>query len=156
MALLRVAYLNLSIMKILLLVTALLYVTGPLVAQYDLVGSPIISHFEKSDYHAGSQNWVAVQDERGIMYFGNNRGILEFDGTSWHTLSLPNSTIVRSLAFDEQGRLYVGGQDEIGFVTSDETGTIIYKSLTNLVPETQRNFEDIWKIFSLRDQIIFC
>lgn len=32
-----------------------------------------------SDYNAGIQNWAIAQDERGVMYFGNNSGLLEFD-----------------------------------------------------------------------------
>lgn len=31
-----------------------------------------------SDYNAGIQNWAIAQDERGVMYFGNNSGLLEF------------------------------------------------------------------------------
>ena len=126
------------------------------ISQHFAVGSPIISHFEKSDYHAGTQNWAAIQDGRGIMYFGNNKGLLEFDGTSWRTYQLPNHTIVRSLATDLNGRLYVGGQDELGYLNSDDSGNVNYISLTDAIPENYQSFADIWKIFVLGQQIFFC
>ncbi|PSR11632.1 MAG: hypothetical protein C7N36_15580, partial [Bacteroidetes bacterium] len=126
------------------------------IAQHFAVGSPIISHFEKSDYHAGTQNWAAIQDSRGIMYFGNNKGLLEFDGTSWRTYQLPNHTIVRSLATDLNGQLYVGGQDELGYLNSDDSGNVNYVSLTDSIPENYQSFADIWKIFVLGKQIFFC
>lgn len=42
--------------------------------------SPIVRSYSVSDYNAGIQNWAIAQDERGVMYFGNNSGLLEFDG----------------------------------------------------------------------------
>ena len=42
-----------------------------------------------SDYNAGIQNWAIAQDERGVMYFGNNSGLLEFDGSAWRLYELP-------------------------------------------------------------------
>lgn len=124
--------------------------------QHYPVGSPIISHFEKSDYHAGTQNWSIIEDSRGIMYFGNNKGLLEFDGTTWQVFRLPNHTIVRSIAKDDTGRLYVGGQDEFGYLTSNDKGSITYHSLTHLIPPSYHSFEDIWKIVFTEDNLFFC
>lgn len=45
--------------------------------------SPIVRNYSVSDYNAGIQNWAIAQDERGVMYFGNNSGLLEFDGSAW-------------------------------------------------------------------------
>lgn len=38
--------------------------------------SPIVRSYSVSDYNAGIQNWAIAQDERGVMYFGNNSGLL--------------------------------------------------------------------------------
>lgn len=125
-------------------------------AQYHPVGYPSIINFEKADYRAGTQTWAAVQGEGGIMYFGNNKGVLEFDGTTWRVFPLPNRTIARSLAFGKDGRLYVGGQDEMGFLESDAAGYITYTSLAGQAPEAYRSFEDVWKIFPREDGVFFC
>ena len=42
--------------------------------------SPIVRSYSVSDYNAGIQNWAIAQDERGVMYFGNNSGLLEVLG----------------------------------------------------------------------------
>ena len=66
-------------------------------------GKPFITNFSPKEYGAGPQNWAVVQDQRGVMYFGNSNGILEYDGSNWRLIQLPNSSTVRSLAIDEQG-----------------------------------------------------
>ena len=40
--------------------------------------SPIVRSYSVSDYNAGIQNWSIAQDDRGVMYIGNNKGLLEF------------------------------------------------------------------------------
>ena len=134
----------------------MLYACAIVKAQYAFLGSPAITNFSKSDYQAGTQNWAIGQDERGIMYFANNKGILEFDGTQWRILELPNSSsIVRSFSFTKDGRIYVGGQGEFGYFQANKKGKNEYKSLTDLIP-TSISFEDIWKIFLLEKSIFFC
>ncbi|HNO10424.1 MAG TPA: hypothetical protein PKI67_05820 [bacterium] len=55
---------------------------SPLAAQ-DEQGEPFIRNYFPQEYRAQSQNWSIVQDHRGLMYFGNNDGVLEFDGIRW-------------------------------------------------------------------------
>ena len=73
------------------------------------IGIPNIVNYSKQLYTAGSQNWNIAQDSNGIMYFANNDGLLSFDGTFWRKYELPNRTIVRSVAIDNENRIYVGG-----------------------------------------------
>lgn len=118
-------------------------------------GIPFIKNYSKNDYHAATQNWAIGQDKRGVMYFGNNYGLLEFDGVTWQQFPLPNQTIVRSLAIDEQGRIYVGGQGEIGYFFPDERGSLQYHSLVDLVPKGDRDFADVWRIFVTQEGVFF-
>ena len=62
------------------------------------------------------QNWAITQDRRGVIYAGNQSGLLEYDGVSWRTIDVPGVS-VRSMAIDDRGNLYIGGQNEIGFFT---------------------------------------
>ena len=63
---------------------------------------PIIN-FTKEDYNnAQAKNSAIVQDKRGIMYFGNDEGILEYDGISWKLYYVSNETPVQSLGIDPQ------------------------------------------------------
>lgn len=125
-------------------------------AQMQQLGSPSITNFSKTDYNAGTQNWSIQQDNKGIIYFANNKGLLEFDGTNWQTFPLLNGTIARSVNFDKNGRIYFGGQNEVGYLESNENGKPIYTSLTPLFPEEFKSFEDVWKIFIQPNGIYFC
>ncbi|MBU2223048.1 MAG: hypothetical protein KKB00_03340, partial [Gammaproteobacteria bacterium] len=48
-------------------------------------GLPLLKNYKPKEYNAGTQNWAIVQDQRGILYVGNNVGVLEFDGVHWQT-----------------------------------------------------------------------
>ena len=46
------------------------------------IGNPIAGIHTSKEYNAHSQNFAAVQDKRGLMYFGNFTGVLEYDGAT--------------------------------------------------------------------------
>jgi len=77
-------------------------------------GYPLINNYSPKEYGADTQNWAIMQDERGIMYFGNNLGLLEYDGSDWKLYPLPNNSTVRSLALGENGKIYAGGVGDLG------------------------------------------
>jgi len=97
-----------------------------------------------------------VQDHRGIIYFGNNYGILSFDGHNWHLSGIPNKTIIRSLAIDKEGRIYVGGQNDFGYLRPDSRGQLQYVSLKSKIAPPFRDFADVWKIYVTSEGVIFC
>src|SRR5690606_26523019 len=108
------------------------------------VATPNIIYHNNSQYKAGLQNWDIAQDSHGIMYFGNNEGLLTFNGRYWNIFPLPNATVVRSVAIDKYNRIFVGGQDELGYFEADTMGRLQYHSLVNLIAETDRKFVDVW------------
>lgn len=90
------------------------------------VGFPIITNYLPKDYKAHNQNWAIVKDARGVMYFGNSAGVLEFDGQNWDLIKIPNS-IVRSMAIDDNGNVFIGSADDFGYLTLDKnSGKKIY------------------------------
>lgn len=91
--------------------------------------SPIVRSYSVSDYNAGIQNWAIAQDERGVMYFGNNSGLLEFDGSAWRLYELPTKGIVRAIYISEDGRIYVGSYEEFGYFVRTPYDTLQYHSL---------------------------
>ncbi|RPD41156.1 triple tyrosine motif-containing protein [Chitinophaga barathri] len=116
---------------------------------------PQIINYHSYEYKAGVQNWSIDQDENGLLYFGNSEGLLSFDGKFWRRYQLPHQTIVRSLKASKDGRIYVGGQDQIGYFSPDRQGRLQYHSLNQLVPAQDRNFSDIWNISLYNDEIFF-
>ena len=141
-------------MKLFLLYFLLILSSFKVVAQ-NQIGTPQIINYNNLSYKAGTQNWDAGQDKLGIMYFGNNEGLLTFNGTFWNLYPLPNKTVVRSLAIDPNGRIYVGGQDEVGYFFPDLNGKLVYHSLKDLIPLKERQFADIWDISILNGQVFF-
>ncbi|WP_192349603.1 triple tyrosine motif-containing protein [Algoriphagus sp. Y33] len=119
------------------------------------LASPKIKNFTNKTYQAGLQNWGATQDEKGVIYFGNNEGLLTFNGNFWELYQLPNKTIIRSAKFDSNNRLFVGGQDEIGYFQAASNGQLNFHSLKHLLPERARSFSDIWQIVNRGDEFFF-
>jgi hypothetical protein len=119
------------------------------------IGLPRIDNYDSYDYKAGVQNWAIGQDVNGMLYFGNSDGLLSFDGKYWKRYRLPNQTVVRSLKIDASGRIYVGGQSEIGYFFPDAAGRLSYTSLNSLLPEEERRFADIWNLVVVGDQVFF-
>ncbi|ASZ14377.1 MULTISPECIES: triple tyrosine motif-containing protein [Chitinophaga] len=116
---------------------------------------PPINNYHSIDYKAGVQNWAVGEGRSGVMYFGNSEGLLTFDGHFWKRYQLPNQTVIRSLKISDDGRIYVGGQSEIGYFFPDAEGRLIYHSLNQLLAPADRKFADIWNIVLLKDQVLF-
>lgn len=119
------------------------------------IGLPEIINYAKNQYNAGAQNWDIRQDQQGIIYLANNEGLLSFDGKSWQLYPLPNKTIVRSVFIGEDGKIYVGGQDELGFFEPNTMGKLVFTSLIKQIPELDRNFGDVWDIVVHKKGVYF-
>ncbi|KAA0227956.1 GHKL domain-containing protein [candidate division KSB1 bacterium] len=124
-------------------------------AQNSELGLPFIRNYSPKEYRADIQNWAIVQDDRGVMHFGNNLGVLEYDGVAWRLLRLPNKSYVRSLAKDANGRVYVGGVGDFGYLASDSIHGSAFVSLLPHVPEAERGFADVWGIYATASGVYF-
>lgn len=118
------------------------------------IGIPFIVNYSRESYSASTQNWSVTQNTKGFLYFGNNDGILEYDGRSWRIFHLPNNSVVRSV-MSIGDTIYAGGFEEIGFLSPSPGGDLVYQSLNHLIPEEYKNFDEIWSIFQSGDAIVF-
>lgn len=119
-------------------------------------GRPFITNYPPNLHDANPQNWCIEQDDRGVMYFGNSDGILEYDGHNWRLIKTPKNNVVRSMAKDKNGQIWVGGSGEIGYLAPDSIGLMSFISLTSQVPEDKRDFNDVWITSVLDDSVYFC
>ncbi|MCC7244621.1 MAG: hypothetical protein IT269_02990, partial [Saprospiraceae bacterium] len=126
-----------------------------LLAQGINLGIPPTRNFSKNIYQAGTQNWDAAQDSRGVLYFANNEGLLQYDGSRWSCLPVANKTVTRSVAIDSKGRIFVGAQNEMGYFFPDKNGQLRYHSLVHLIAPEKRNFEDVWDIVVSGESVFF-
>lgn len=127
-----------------------------LVKAQSFSGIPFIQTFGTSDYQAGIQNWDIEQDSRGILYFANNFGLLEYDGHHWKTYPVKTGSKVRCLKIGVDGKIYIGVQGDFGYFVPSENGNWIYTSLAKLLPQQDRNFDETWRIYEHQGNIYFC
>lgn len=118
------------------------------------IGVPYIENYSKALYASGNQNWSVAKDKNGVMYFGNTEGLLTYDGKYWQQYEMPNNQIVRSVAVDNNGKIYTGGFGAFGY-WSFKNNKLKYTSLTNLIPKSDQLKDEIWKIHIYGNKIIF-
>ncbi|WPO80629.1 triple tyrosine motif-containing protein [Flavobacterium sp. KACC 22761] len=120
------------------------------------IGLPDVRNYKRNEYKGGTQNWSIDQDKNGNLYFANNNGLLQFDGSSWRKYPLPNLTSVRCLKIASDGKVFVGGYNEFGYFKPNEKGKLQYTSLSKKVDRNKIKIIDfIWKIHTINKQTIF-
>jgi len=121
---------------------------------FNLSKIPLKSHFDSKDYSGSIQNWRFDQDSDGILYVANNEGLLKFDGSQWHKFKVPLSTKIRAVKIDNQHRIFVGGQNQIGYFKNTQNGLKFTSLVDNLRPDL-KSFSEIWNIIEINKNIYF-
>ena len=109
------------------------------------------------EYEAHYENWGVTQGPSGLIFVANSAGVLEFDGEDWRLHELPKkeAAMVRSVAVGVDGHTYVGGQGDLGRLTSDPKGFLQYESLREHLPPEKRDFSDVWTTHATSEGIVF-
>ena len=116
--------------------------------------NPHIINIHREDYRASNKNWAIDRDERSILYFGNDIGLLEFDGIEWRLNELPNKLAIRSVAVLSHQTLFTGSYEEFGRWDRDISGKLIYTSLSADIDRTLFRNDDFWKI-RITDKFVY-
>ncbi len=89
---------------------------------------PFLTNYGPEEYNGNQEIWSITQDDRGVMFFGNNgSSIVEYDGIDWKVISISSNGHVFSIDIDLNDNLYIGGEDEFGFL--ERMGQYEYNSL---------------------------
>lgn len=118
-------------------------------------GKPFITNYSSKTFKGHTQNWCIEQDTFGTMYFGNQVGVLSFDGNFWRQIPVNNHSTVRSLTLDKNNCLYVGAVGEFGFLKPDSTGRLEYKSLVHKIDSGYQKFGDVWSCQAVDSVVYF-
>jgi AraC family transcriptional regulator, chitin signaling transcriptional activator len=143
------------------LFTALFFMVGfgqnnahsPLMKKSPII--PKIVHYSRADFKADPQFWTMCENDDGTLIFGNNDGALIFDGAHWQKKYLPNNSSVRSILKTSEGKIFVGGYNEIGTLQKDKYGSYYYKSLMSEFHLEDKNLENLWQIHQYNKLIIY-
>ncbi|MDR0349631.1 MAG: hypothetical protein LBH90_09105, partial [Tannerella sp.] len=133
----------------------LLLLFSPVIAASAIPYIPKVVNYSVSDYKAGNQNWSVAQGNDGKIYFGNNRGLLMYDGIRWQLSLSPRHTPVRSVYVSSDNRIYTGSFEEFGYYQENEKGELVYHSLKALIKDYPFNNDEIWGICEYRGKIYF-
>ncbi|HWA26684.1 MAG TPA: ATP-binding protein [Lacunisphaera sp.] len=90
-----------------------------------------------------AEHYSVLQDHLGRLYVGGT-GLHIFDGQTWKTHPIDGAQGVRALQFGQDGRLWVGAVNEMGFLTEPIVGHFEYRSLLPHLPESERLVGIIW------------
>ncbi len=115
---------------------------------------PPIVKYNSSIYGAGNQNWMISQDKNNFVYFANNEGLLEFNGSNWSLYKSPNETIIRSVNVIEN-KIYTGCYMEFGYWSRQTNGQLIYTSLSQSIKNIIQDEEQFWNILNYDQWVIF-
>lgn len=126
-----------------------------LFCQVKNIGLPEIRNYKRTDYKGGTQNWNIDQDKIGNLYFANNSGLLQFDGSNWNKFSMPNSLAIKCVKTEGLGKVFVGGYNEFGYFMSNAKGKLKFYSLSKFLKNKNINFDIIWKIHINKDEVFF-
>lgn len=119
------------------------------------IGMPVLETHSHKEFNAYGQVWTILQDHSGVMYFGVSGGdVLVYDGASWRKIDTAMDS-ARSLAIDNSGKIWVGGNGGFGYLAPDSVGTLHYVSLLDNVPEKDRSFTDVWQTLVTPQGVFF-
>lgn len=123
--------------------------------EYEEIGNIPIRNFTPKEFGGTAQSHCIIEDKRGIIYVANNKGVLEYDGLEWSCIKITNEAQVTALAIDTNDVIYVGGQDEVGYLWPDSIGQLVFQSLSKQLNEKEKKFGDIKKVICYDGNIYF-
>lgn len=116
---------------------------------------PSVINFSPKTYNGANKNWSIDADENGIIYVGNDKGLIEFDGVDWNLSKLPSKGIVRSVGVFSTREIYTGGTEEFGKWERDLSGKLRYYSLSSKINFKEIQNSDFWRTFVTREGVYF-
>jgi DNA-binding CsgD family transcriptional regulator len=101
-----------------------------------------------------SQNWEIDQNPVSrYIYFANSTGLIEYNGISAKTYTMPYRQGVRSVYVNDDGMVFTGSYEDFGIWEEDPPGERVYRSLAmdTFVPKN----DEVWNIFELNHTVYF-
>ena len=114
-----------------------------------------VNYFGPKDYHAGFHNYSFVQNKKGMVFIGNEDGVIEFDGQKFRNIPIKKGCNALSLGIDATNEIYIGSKDEIGKLIYNNRGLLEYKSLTENLNASSRKFGSIINIHCVYNTVFF-
>ncbi|MBX3749230.1 MAG: response regulator [Opitutaceae bacterium] len=107
-------------------------------------GRPVLKNYRPTDYVGHPQVFSVAFTPQGHVLLGNQGGMLEFDGVRWlhHPAPTPH---IYDLSVGTGGRIWAGGNDEMGWYERQPDAKWRY---TSLVPNLPEDFKPCGRTFA--------
>lgn len=96
-------------------------------------GSYYLAQYDLKDRGLSNYNFDIVQDNRGLIYMANLKGVIVSDGLDWSLIETPYS--VFALEFDANNNLYIGGRKEIAVIENASSAADSYHIISKIKQE---------------------
>ncbi|NOS94036.1 MAG: GHKL domain-containing protein [Cyclobacteriaceae bacterium] len=93
------------------------------------IGFPIRKAYN-INFENSTAVWSIVQDLRGVLYLATGKGIYEYDGVAFNSVS---QVPAYGLALDPNGDIYVSAKNDFGVLRDDDNGVVRFESLLSKV-----------------------
>lgn len=127
-----------------LMALGLLFV-APGLAAINEAGRLLFRDFTPEDYRGEVQVSDVVQTSDGLIYLATLGAIKEYDGLNWRTIPVAASWIM-DLCAAEDGRVYIAGVDELGFLEIGPQGRREFRSILEHVPAELKPLGQQWTV----------
>ncbi|MBL7795323.1 MAG: hypothetical protein JNJ90_02375 [Saprospiraceae bacterium] len=117
-------------------------------------GVPLIRNFTPAQYHHKGKIWDIDAAPNGIVYMASDKGLVEFDGTTWNSFK-GSKGVTRSLLVAGDSLLYTGSDLDFGVWKKNGLQHFEYTSLYPFQDVVQEVSEEFWEIHRIKDDIVF-
>jgi len=118
-------------------------------------GNYFLSHYAPSSEKINYLSFQIAQDEKGVLYFANKTGVVEFDGRNWTVAATPGAVFTIAT---EKNEVFIGGVNGFGWLRWNENNQRAYQSLSDQHPEAGNIFSSQVnkdKVFLINEDYLF-
>ncbi len=114
-----------------------------------------VINYSEPFYNQNGQTWSVGVYADDWVFFANKNGVLQYNGCEWTEYHLNNGADVRSVyPSRREGRVYVGGINEFGYLAPDKNGFIKYHSLSEALGNTAL-IGNMWGIYATEKEDVY-
>src|SRR5579871_1633018 len=103
-------------------------------------GNYFLSHFSPSDERIDYVTFGMTQDAKGVIYFANKNGVLEFDGRNWGLIGTTGPVFTVAASGDD---VFLGGLNGFGKIAIGPDNAPMFQTLSQNQPDATQIFSSL-------------
>ena len=121
--------------RVFLVIVFLGFVSLIVVAQ---PGHYFLSHYKPGNDNISNISYDIHQGRSGILYFANQKGVLQFDGRNWNMVPVHGAVYTLTSSADDQ--IFAGGSAGFGRIGLNPENHLAYLPLSDSLPNSKNIF----------------